>query len=100
MKRPVLPWIDFTTKPSNLKLRNGNIRIASVINEVDLIVSIPKLKNHELVYFTGALKNTLGLVPGFTKATQHALYQNRESFSRFLSILMKHLLLISSLWTE
>lgn len=79
-----VPWIDFTTKPSNLKLRNGKIRIASVINEVDLIVSMPKLKNHELVYFTGALKNTLGLVPGFSKATQHALYQNRESFSRFI----------------
>jgi uncharacterized protein (DUF362 family)/Pyruvate/2-oxoacid:ferredoxin oxidoreductase delta subunit len=79
-----ITWIDFTTKPFNLKLRNGNIRIASVINEVDLIISLPKLKNHELVYFTGALKNTLGLVPGFTKAKQHALHQNRESFSRFL----------------
>jgi uncharacterized protein (DUF362 family)/Pyruvate/2-oxoacid:ferredoxin oxidoreductase delta subunit len=79
-----IPWVDFTTNPSNLKLRNGKIRIASVINEVDLIVSMPKFKNHELVYFTGAIKNTLGLVPGFTKAKQHALHQNRESFSRFL----------------
>jgi uncharacterized protein (DUF362 family)/Pyruvate/2-oxoacid:ferredoxin oxidoreductase delta subunit len=79
-----ITWIDFTAKPFNLKLKNGNIRIASVINEVDLVISLPKLKNHELVYFTGAIKNTLGLVPGFTKAKQHALHQNRESFSRFL----------------
>jgi len=79
-----ITWIDFTTKPSNLTLRNGKIRIASVINEVDLIVSLPKLKNHDLVYFTGALKNTLGLVPGFAKAKQHAVHQNKESFSRFL----------------
>jgi uncharacterized protein (DUF362 family)/Pyruvate/2-oxoacid:ferredoxin oxidoreductase delta subunit len=79
-----ITWIDFTKKPFNLKLRNGNIRIASVINEVDLVISMPKLKNHELVYFTGAIKNTLGLVPGFSKAKQHALHQNRESFSRFL----------------
>jgi uncharacterized protein (DUF362 family)/Pyruvate/2-oxoacid:ferredoxin oxidoreductase delta subunit len=79
-----VPWIDFSRKPLDLELRNGNIRIASVTKEVDLIFSLPKFKNHELVYFTGAIKNTLGLVPGFSKAKQHALHQNRESFSRFL----------------
>jgi len=77
-------WIDFTVKSSSIRLKNRTIRIASIINEVDMVISIPKLKNHELVYFTGAIKNTLGLVPGFTKAKQHALNQSRESFSRFL----------------
>jgi len=38
---------------------------------------MPKLKNHELVYFTGAIKNTLGVVPGFSKARQHALHHDR-----------------------
>lgn len=83
-KRLEIPWIDFTVKSSYLKLKNGRIRIASAIHEADLVISLPKLKNHELVYFTGAIKNTLGLVPGFTKAKQHALYQNRADFSRFL----------------
>lgn len=78
-------WIDFTVRPSEVKLRNGKIRIASVVNEVDLIISLPKLKNHELVYFTGAVKNNLGLVPGFTKSKQHLTHQNRQSFSRFLT---------------
>lgn len=77
-------WINFLNSSSSIKLKNGRIRIASVTNEVDLIISLPKLKNHELVYFTGAIKNTLGLVPGFSKARQHALNQNREAFSRFL----------------
>lgn len=77
-------WVDFTANPSSLELRNGHIRIASIINEVDLIISLPKLKNHELVYFTGGIKNTLGLVPGFSKTKQHALHQNREEFCRFL----------------
>ena len=77
-------WIDFMKNPTERTLLKGKIRIASVINEVDLIISLPKLKNHELVYFTGAIKNTLGLVPGFTKAKQHALHQNRKSFARFL----------------
>jgi uncharacterized protein (DUF362 family) len=79
-----VPWIDFLRHPSERTLAKGKIRIASVIDEVDLIISIPKLKNHELVYFTGAIKNTLGLVPGFTKAKQHALHQNRKSFAHFL----------------
>ncbi len=83
-ERKGVPWIDFTVKPTEVKIGNTRIKVASVINDVDLIISLPKLKNHELVYFTGAVKNTLGLVPGFRKAKQHALYQDRESFSRFL----------------
>lgn len=77
-------WTDFTKKPSELTLRNGRIKIASAVKRADIIISLPKLKNHELVYFTGAIKNTLGLVPAFSKARQHALHQDRESFSRFL----------------
>jgi uncharacterized protein (DUF362 family)/Pyruvate/2-oxoacid:ferredoxin oxidoreductase delta subunit len=77
-------WIDFTVKPVEKELRKGKIRIAAVVDEVDLIISLPKFKNHELVYFTGAIKNTLGLVPGFSKAKQHALHQDRKGFGEFL----------------
>lgn len=77
-------WIDFLKNPSEIVLNNGKIRMASIVNEADLIISMPKLKNHELVYFTGAIKNTLGLVPGITKAMQHALHYDRERFSVFL----------------
>jgi uncharacterized protein (DUF362 family)/Pyruvate/2-oxoacid:ferredoxin oxidoreductase delta subunit len=77
-------WIDFMANPVEKKLRNGKIRVASVINEVDLIISLPKFKNHELVYFTGAIKNTLGIVPGFSKGKQHALHQDRTKFGEFL----------------
>jgi uncharacterized protein (DUF362 family)/Pyruvate/2-oxoacid:ferredoxin oxidoreductase delta subunit len=77
-------WIEFKENPVEKKLRQGKIKIASVVDDVDLIISMPKFKNHELVYFTGAIKNTLGLVPGFIKAKQHALHQNRNSFGEFL----------------
>jgi uncharacterized protein (DUF362 family)/Pyruvate/2-oxoacid:ferredoxin oxidoreductase delta subunit len=77
-------WVDFTKNPVEKKLKRGKIKIAAVVDEVDLIISLPKFKNHELVYFTGAIKNTLGLVPGFSKAKQHALYQDRNSFGEFL----------------
>jgi uncharacterized protein (DUF362 family)/Pyruvate/2-oxoacid:ferredoxin oxidoreductase delta subunit len=86
-------WVDFTKNPSDSRMPGGTrIKTASIINEADLIISLPKFKNHELVYFTGAVKNTLGLVPGFTKAKQHVLHQNRQSFSRFLVDLNKVIL--------
>ena len=83
-RRTGATWVDFTKNPIEKKLRKGRIKIASVVEEVDLIISLPKFKNHELVYFTGAIKNTLGLVPGFSKAKQHARHQDRTSFSEFL----------------
>jgi uncharacterized protein (DUF362 family)/Pyruvate/2-oxoacid:ferredoxin oxidoreductase delta subunit len=78
-------WVDFTVNPVEKKLRKGKIKVAAVVDEVDLIISLPKFKNHELVYFTGAIKNTLGIVPGFTKAKMHALHHDREAFSSFLT---------------
>lgn len=77
-------WVDFTLNPIEKKLKKGKIRIAAVVDNVDLIISLPKFKNHDLVYFTGAIKNTLGLVPGFSKAKQHALHQDRKGFGEFL----------------
>jgi len=77
-------WINFMSNPIEKKLNNQKIRVASIVNQVDLIISLPKFKNHELVYFTGAIKNTLGLVPGFSKGKQHALHQNRKEFGEFL----------------
>jgi uncharacterized protein (DUF362 family)/Pyruvate/2-oxoacid:ferredoxin oxidoreductase delta subunit len=85
-------WVDFSKEPTELNLKKGKIKIASVIKKTDIIVSLPKFKNHGLVYFTGAIKNTLGLVPGFTKAKQHALHSDKISFSEFLVDLNEALL--------
>jgi uncharacterized protein (DUF362 family)/Pyruvate/2-oxoacid:ferredoxin oxidoreductase delta subunit len=77
-------WVDFIVNPIEKKINNRNVRIAAVVEQVDLIISLPKFKNHELVYFTGAIKNTLGLVPGFSKARQHAIHSDRNGFGEFL----------------
>jgi uncharacterized protein (DUF362 family)/Pyruvate/2-oxoacid:ferredoxin oxidoreductase delta subunit len=77
-------WIDFLAAPVEKSLKHGKIKVAAIVDQVDLIISLPKFKNHELVYFTGAIKNTLGLVPGFGKAKQHALHQDRSKFGEFL----------------
>lgn len=77
-------WADFAENPGSVMVAGRKIRVARAALDADLIVSVPKFKTHELMYFTGAVKNTLGVVPGFTKAKQHALHQDRQSFGRFL----------------
>jgi uncharacterized protein (DUF362 family)/NAD-dependent dihydropyrimidine dehydrogenase PreA subunit len=77
-------WVDFMLNPVEKKIKNRKTRIAAVVDQVDVIISLPKFKNHELVYFTGAIKNTLGLLPGFSKAKQHAIHKDRNRFGEFL----------------
>lgn len=77
-------WIDFMIDPEEILIRNRSIRIASCVKKSDLIISIPKFKTHELMYFTGAIKNNLGLIPGFSKAIQHGINMNRNEFGEFL----------------
>lgn len=78
------PWVNFLDQPVEKKVNGRSIRIASIVDKVDLIISLPKFKNHELMYFTGAVKNTYGLIPGFTKALQHGIYRDRNRFGEFL----------------
>jgi uncharacterized protein (DUF362 family)/Pyruvate/2-oxoacid:ferredoxin oxidoreductase delta subunit len=77
-------WVDFMADPIEKKINKRKIKIAAIADKVDLIISLPKFKNHELMYFTGAIKNTLGLLPGFSKARQHGLYRDRNGFGEFL----------------
>jgi uncharacterized protein (DUF362 family)/Pyruvate/2-oxoacid:ferredoxin oxidoreductase delta subunit len=77
-------WVDFIADPADMIINNRKVRVASVTQRVDLIISLPKLKNHELMYFTGAIKNTLGLMPGFSKAKQHGAFRDRNAFGEFL----------------
>ena len=45
--------------------------IAAVCNEVDAIISLPKLKSHSTTLLTGAVKNMFGMVVGLAKAQCH-----------------------------
>ena len=82
-------WVNFTAKTVVKKIDGSNIKIAAIVDEVDLIVSLPKFKTHELMYFTGALKNTYGIIPGYAKAFQHGIYRDRHSFGKLIIELNK-----------
>ena len=60
------------------------ITLAKIIKEVDVIISIAKLKTHGFTIYTGAVKNLLGTVPGLLKADYHLRMSDIRNFSDML----------------
>ena len=55
-----------------------------VLEKVDKIISLSKLKTHGMMKFTGAVKNMYGIVPGLIKAEYHFQYPELKNFSNML----------------
>ncbi len=81
-------WADFSTE-AEFELPEGRLarrfRLAAPLAEADLLVSLPKLKTHQLMYYTGAVKNLFGLVPGLQKSAFHLRFPGRGEFAGMLS---------------
>jgi uncharacterized protein (DUF362 family)/Pyruvate/2-oxoacid:ferredoxin oxidoreductase delta subunit len=58
--------------------------IANGVLDTDGLISLPKLKTHGLVRFTGAVKNQFGCVPGFFKGQYHAKLPDPYDFATML----------------
>ena len=58
--------------------RLAEINLAEPILGADVIVSLPKLKTHELTFLTGAVKNFFGCVPSGDRFRAHRLSKERE----------------------
>ncbi|MFW5945421.1 MAG: DUF362 domain-containing protein [Candidatus Natronoplasma sp.] len=52
--------------------------------EVDGIINLPKLKTHSLTVFTGAVKNSYGLIHGLNKAAYHGQFKKLNDFGKLL----------------
>lgn len=52
--------------------------------EADVLISMPKLKTHGFMAFTGAVKNLFGCIPGLQKAQFHVKAQDRDAFAEML----------------
>ena len=63
--------------PEPLQFRK--LYIANPVLEADVIISLPKLKTHELTYYTGAVKNFFGALPLKCRKETHLL-GNRNLF--------------------
>ncbi|WP_303859932.1 DUF362 domain-containing protein [Alkalibaculum bacchi] len=80
-------FVDFNDN-INLELEDAilckNWDIARAAYESDVLISLPKLKTHGMMYYTGAVKNQFGCVPGTRKAVWHARMNNLENFAKML----------------
>ncbi len=54
------------------------LELTTRLKEVDVVITLPKLKTHVQMGYTGALKNQYGLIPGTRKAEYHFRLQNRD----------------------
>ncbi len=57
------------------------INIAKPAIDCDVLVSLPKMKTHQLTKYTGAVKNFYGVIPGSGKAAIHRQAPTEESLS-------------------
>jgi uncharacterized protein (DUF362 family) len=80
-------WVDFVPGPLRDNPGGREIKrfaLASVLDEVDLTINLPKLKTHRLMRYTGAIKNLFGLLPGLAKSGMHLRFPDVGAFGRML----------------
>jgi uncharacterized protein (DUF362 family)/Pyruvate/2-oxoacid:ferredoxin oxidoreductase delta subunit len=60
------------------------LKITSLIEDVDYIINMPKMKTHGLMRITGAVKNCYGFVPGIQKGLYHIKGKDEKVFGELL----------------
>lgn len=71
------------------KVIEGNyskeLYITKAIEEMDVVINLPKMKTHAMGIYTGAVKNLFGAIPGLRKAKYHKEGPNPLDFGEFLA---------------
>ncbi|WP_278319462.1 DUF362 domain-containing protein [Geosporobacter subterraneus] len=67
-------------KGEGLKLLK-TLTVINVLEDVDKVISVSKLKTHGMALFTGAVKNMFGIIPGLLKAEYHFKMPDIKDFS-------------------
>ena len=65
--------------PDGLLLKS--LIVTDMLNDVDKVISVSKLKTHGMCIFTGAVKNMFGVVPGLIKAEYHINMPEIDNFA-------------------
>ena len=81
-------WAEFNTSVQ-VPCPDGQIvkllDFAEPFTRADIVVSISKLKTHQFMAYTGAMKNLFGLVVGLKKAKTHYRFADKKDFSAYLT---------------
>ncbi|AOY76355.1 DUF362 domain-containing protein [Clostridium formicaceticum] len=80
--------LNYNTNISEIQNEKGlilkKITAIEVLQKVDKVISVSKLKTHGMMMFTGAVKNMFGVVAGLEKAEYHVRMPNNDDFSNAL----------------
>lgn len=60
------------------------LTVIGVLDQVDKVISVSKLKTHGMMKFTGAVKNMFGTIPGLIKAEYHFKLPKADDFAEML----------------
>ena len=81
-------WLDFK-ECAVVECPDGKIvkqfNFAKDFCNVDMVVSVAKLKSHQLMAYTGVMKNLFGLMVGLEKAEMHYRFPKKSDFAAFLT---------------
>ncbi|MDX9783258.1 MAG: DUF362 domain-containing protein [Spirochaetia bacterium] len=80
-------WVDFVPgepRPAPEARLVKSFKLASALDDCDLVVNLPKLKTHRLASYTGAIKNLFGLLPGLAKSAMHLRFSDKIQFGTML----------------
>lgn len=84
-------WVDFT-ETVELAVPGAQLvkrfALARVVTEVDVVISVCRLKNHSFMHFTGAVKNLFGAISGLQKSAFHMRFPGKAEFGAMLADLM------------
>lgn len=58
--------------------------VAKAPYEADVVITLPRLKTHVMAYYTGAIKNQFGCIPGTQKAAWHTRMPDANNFCKML----------------
>ena len=62
-----------------------SFQMLAEIADAEFLVDVGKMKTHGFAYYTGAVKNLFGSVPGLNKPAMHSLYPDRERFAGMIA---------------
>ena len=84
-------WVDFSDS-IEVAVPDGRLvkrfTIAKVVAEADCVISLCRLKTHSFMYYTGAVKNMFGAIPGLQKSAFHLRFPGKREFGAMLADLM------------
>ena len=81
-------WVEFgggTQVPCEQGKIVKTLEFADAFSQADIVVSVAKLKTHQLMSYTGAMKNLFGFIVGLKKAQTHYRFPNKADFASFLT---------------